>query len=385
MHIPDGFLSPAVWAPLDMAALPAVGWVARRAQKDTDERSIPLMGVMGAFVFAAQMINFPVGLGTSGHLVGGALLSIVLGPAAASVVLTAILVIQAFVFQDGGIMALGPNVFNMAIVGVLAGYLPYRLLGSRWKSGAIFLAGTTSVMASALLALSQLLLSGVRMPGHLLWASLGLFLASGLIEGAITIAAVRAIGRLNPAWVRDPKTAESRAWTVLAGAALVLVVAGVSGRVSGSGRNPATGSETGAAGCARMGSRAAHRLCGAGPAVGLGAEGRSGFGRHDPDLRRVRAHGTAVCPSKERLIASCCCRAVEPHDEPAARRGRPGQVRRTALLSDCCFNHAPTRHRRPSQSTLFCWLRERLSRAFPSWGCWKEPPWCCPLARPSPP
>ena len=117
MHIPDGFLSPAVWAPLDAAAIPAVGWIAHRAQKDTDERNIPLMGVMGAFVFAAQMINFPVGLGTSGHLVGGALLAIVLGPAAASVVLTSILVIQAFVFQDGGIMALGPNILNMAIVG----------------------------------------------------------------------------------------------------------------------------------------------------------------------------------------------------------------------------------------------------------------------------
>jgi cobalt/nickel transport system permease protein len=227
MHIPDGFLSPAVWATLDVAALPAVGWVARRAQRDTDERSIPLMGVIGAFVFAAQMINFPVGLGTSGHLVGGALLSIVLGPPAASVVLTAILVIQAFVFQDGGIMALGPNVFNMAIVGVLAAYLPYRLLGLRWKAGAIFLAGITSVMASALVALSQLLLSGVRMPGRLLWASLGFFFVSGLIEGAITVAAVRAIGRLNPNWVRDPKRAESRAWTVLAGAAVVLVIAGV--------------------------------------------------------------------------------------------------------------------------------------------------------------
>jgi len=227
MHIPDGFLSPAVWATLDVAALPAVGWVARRAQKDTDERSIPLMGVMGAFVFAAQMINFPVGLGTSGHLVGGALLAIVLGPAAASVVLTAILVIQAFVFQDGGIMALGPNVFNMAIIGVLAGYLPYRLLGTRWRAGAIFLAGTASVMASALMALSQLLLSGVRMPGNLLWVSLGLFLASGLIEGAITVAAVRAIGRLNPNWVRDSRRVESRAWIVLASAAIVLVVAGV--------------------------------------------------------------------------------------------------------------------------------------------------------------
>lgn len=227
MHIPDGFLSPAVWAPLDAAVVPAVGWIAHRAQKDTDERNIPLMGVMGAFVFAAQMINFPVGLGTSGHLVGGALLAIALGPAAASVVLTSILVIQAFVFQDGGIMALGPNILNMAIVGVLAGYLPYRLLAARWRAGAIFLAGAASVMASALLALSQLLLSGVRMPGKLLWISMGLFLASGLIEGAITVVAVRAIGRLNPAWVRDSKKSDSRAWTVLAVASVLLVVVGV--------------------------------------------------------------------------------------------------------------------------------------------------------------
>jgi len=76
---------------------------------------------MGAFVFAAQMINFPVGIGTSGHLVGGALLACTLGPAAACVVMSAILAIQALVFQDGGILALGPNVINMAIVGVLAG------------------------------------------------------------------------------------------------------------------------------------------------------------------------------------------------------------------------------------------------------------------------
>jgi ABC-type Co2+ transport system permease subunit len=85
----------------------------------------------------------------------------------------------------------------------------------------------TSVMASALLALSQLLMSGVRMPGNLLWVSIGLFVASGLVEGAITVAALRAIGRLNPNWVRDPRRAESRAWTVLAVASLVLVVVGV--------------------------------------------------------------------------------------------------------------------------------------------------------------
>src|SRR5580704_11214760 len=142
MHIPDGFLSPPVWATLDVLAVPAVALVAKKAERDSErsefgDRQIPLLGVMGAFVFAAQMINFPVGLGTSGHLVGGALLAIVLGPSAAAVVMTAILVIQAFVFQDGGVMALGANVINMAFIGVLAGYIPYRLGRSHWRSTAI--------------------------------------------------------------------------------------------------------------------------------------------------------------------------------------------------------------------------------------------------------
>src|SRR6185437_7169394 len=113
MHIPDNFLSPPVWATLDAIAIPAVTYVSRQAQKSTDTNRLALLGVMGAFVFAAQMINFPVGLGTSGHLVGAALLAYTLGPAAAGVVLTAILAVQALVFQDGGILSLGPNVINM--------------------------------------------------------------------------------------------------------------------------------------------------------------------------------------------------------------------------------------------------------------------------------
>src|SRR3989454_11632567 len=121
MHIPDGFLSAPVWATLDLAAIPAVGYLARRAQRGLGQTRVPLLGVMGAFVFAAQMINFPVGMGTTGHLVGGALLAFTLGPAAAAVVMSAILAIQALVFQDGGILALGSNIVNMAIVGVLAG------------------------------------------------------------------------------------------------------------------------------------------------------------------------------------------------------------------------------------------------------------------------
>src|ERR1700751_1842827 len=165
MHIHDGFLSPAVWAPLDAAAIPAVGWIAHRAQKDTDERNIPLMGVMGAFVFAAQMINFPVGMGTSGHLVGGALLAYALGPSFAVVAMTAILAVQAFVFQDGGVLALGANVFNMAIAGVLAGYLPIHIWGAtKHRKEAIFAGAFLSVMVSASLALGELLISGIAMP-----------------------------------------------------------------------------------------------------------------------------------------------------------------------------------------------------------------------------
>ena len=227
MHIPDGFLTPPVWGTLDVISAPAVAWVARRAQRETQDHRIPLLGVMGAFVFAAQMINFPVGPGTSGHLVGGALLAIVLGPAAAALVMTAILFLQALIFQDGGVLALGANVFNMALVGVLAGYLPYRLWSHSRRSAAIFASGAFSVMTSACLALGQLLISGVPMAGSVLWASLALFLVSALIEGAITVAAVRAMERLHPAWAAGPRPASSsRGLAAVAMAVLVLVVVG---------------------------------------------------------------------------------------------------------------------------------------------------------------
>jgi cobalt/nickel transport system permease protein len=235
MHIPDGFLSPPVWATLDVVSVPAVAYVARRAQRDSErndlgDRQIPLLGVMGAFVFAAQMINFPVGLGTSGHLVGGALMAIVLGPYAACVVMTAILAMQAFVFQDGGIMALGANVLNMAIVGVLAGYLPYRMWGSVWRRTAIFAGGALSVLASACMALSQLALSGVPIRGRVLWVSLGLFVISAVTEGAITLAAVQAIQRLNPRLFkrrRDQFGPGSMVLGAVAMAAVLLVTVGI--------------------------------------------------------------------------------------------------------------------------------------------------------------
>ncbi len=223
MHIPDGFLSTPVWAALDVVSLPVVGWAARRSGQDAAGHRVPLLGVMGAFVFAAQMINFPVGLGTSAHLVGGALLACVLGPASAVVTMTAILVLQALIFQDGGVLVLGANVFNMALAGVAAGYLPLRVWGR--TTAAIFAGGVLSVLVSGALALAELLASGVAVTPHLVWLACGLFLASGLAEGAITVAAVRAIERLRPDALAAAGIARTRAAVALA--ALLLAVAGV--------------------------------------------------------------------------------------------------------------------------------------------------------------
>src|SRR5262249_20119204 len=156
--------------------VPAVWYAARRAQRGFEQAQAPLLGVMGAFVFAAQLINFPVGAGTTGHLVGGALLAMTLGPAPASIVMTAILALQALVFQDGGVLALGANIANMALLGVLAGYLPFWLWGSTpWRRSSIFAGGALSVLVSGVLALSELLLSGVPMPGRMIAISLALF------------------------------------------------------------------------------------------------------------------------------------------------------------------------------------------------------------------
>jgi cobalt/nickel transport system permease protein len=225
MHIPDGFLSTPIWFALDATAVPAVGWITRRAKTEVDESRIPLLGVMGAFVFAAQMINFPVAPGTSNHLVGGALLAYALGPWAASLVMVAILAIQAFVFQDGGIMALGANTINMALAGVWAATIPYRRFGGSRAS--IFLGAWLSVMVSGCLALSELLISGVPIPSALVAASTGVFCVSALIEGAITVAVLQAIERINPGWVRRPVGQRNRAAGVFLSMAIILVVFGV--------------------------------------------------------------------------------------------------------------------------------------------------------------
>jgi cobalt/nickel transport system permease protein len=228
MHIPDGILTIPVWAALNAVAAPCVGLAVRRAKRGLAEGQAPLLGVVGAFVFAAQRMNFPVGFGTSGHLLGGALLAMTLGPGAATIVLTAILILQALLFQDGGLLALGSNVMNMAVLGVWAGWLPYRMLSAGgWRTAGVFMGGLLSVMASAAAAVLELRLSGAAMSTAVVGVSSAVFLVTGVMEGLITVAVVQAVERLNPGWMRKPAGVPSRSAGLLVTLALVMMVGGV--------------------------------------------------------------------------------------------------------------------------------------------------------------
>src|ERR1019366_8975432 len=123
-----------------------VGFALRRVRRELPPRKIPLLGLSAAFLFAAQMVNFPVAGGTSGHLIGGALVAALLGPSAAVVVVATVLIVQCFLFADGGVVALGRNLFNMGLVATLSGYAIYRIVqhlppGTRGRVAAMMFAG----------------------------------------------------------------------------------------------------------------------------------------------------------------------------------------------------------------------------------------------------
>jgi cobalt/nickel transport system permease protein len=196
MHAPDGFLSLPVSAASYVIAAAVVAYAIRRTTREMYERQVPLMGVMGAFIFAAQMLNFPVAGGTSGHLLGGALAAILLGPWAAVLVLTSVLAIQALVFQDGGLITLGANILNMGVIGVFVGYGTYRtarfLFGGRnWALlGGATLAGWLSVVVASLACAVELGLSGTSTYAVAFGAMGGIHALIGIGEGLITAAAL---------------------------------------------------------------------------------------------------------------------------------------------------------------------------------------------------
>ncbi len=191
MHIPDGFIGPGTAVVTYAASAGMVALGARKTRQELGERRVPLMGVMAAFIFAAQMINFKVAGGTSGHLLGAALAAILLGPWAGSLVITAVLIVQALIFQDGGIMALGANVLNMAVVGIWVAWGTYRGLGrlipgERWLWPRAILAAWLSVVVAATAASLELAISGVSPLSVVLPAMVGVHILIGIGEGLIT-------------------------------------------------------------------------------------------------------------------------------------------------------------------------------------------------------
>jgi cobalt/nickel transport system permease protein len=212
MHIPDGFLDAKTAVTTGVISAVGVGLALRQVRRELPPRRVPLLGLAAAFLFAAQMVNFPVAGGTSGHLVGGALVAALLGPSAAIVVVTTVLIVQCFLFADGGVTALGANIFNMGIVNAVVGYAIYRLV-SRWLPGA-----RGRVTALAFAAWCATVLAAICCAGELAWsgtvawsagfpAMAGVHMLIGVGEGLISALVFQAIQRTRPELVIE--TAET--------------------------------------------------------------------------------------------------------------------------------------------------------------------------------
>jgi cobalt/nickel transport system permease protein len=215
MHVPDGFLSTPVALSCAALAVAGVGAAASRSRALLGSRAVPRMGVTAAFVFSAQMINFPVAGGTSGHLVGGALAAVLLGPSAAVIAMTAVLVMQCLVFGDGGLLALGANVLNMAVLHPIVGFAVYRaILGragpdrvpsaARRIASIAFASWVATVVAAATCA-GELALSGVVASAVVFPAMVAIHVAIGLGEALIAALVLAAILRLRPELVDRPR------------------------------------------------------------------------------------------------------------------------------------------------------------------------------------
>jgi cobalt/nickel transport system permease protein len=204
MHIPDGFLSTLVSLLLWVVSILVIGYALKRVNTDLGERQVPLMGVLAAAIFAGQMLNFTVIGGTSGHLMGAAIATILLGPWAAILVMTCVVAIQALIFQDGGLLVMGANIFNMGIIGVSVAYFAYqtvkRLTGGR--SGGIlaggFIAGWLSIVITALAVALQLALSNTSPADIAVPAMAAIHALIGIGEGLITLGALAFVNSTRP-------------------------------------------------------------------------------------------------------------------------------------------------------------------------------------------
>lgn len=206
MHVPDGFLDAPTSVATGAVAVAGIGLALRGARRELDDRTAPLVGLVAAFVFATQMINFPVGAGTSGHLLGGALAAVLVGPWTAVLCISTVLVVQCLLFADGGITALGTNITLMALVGVAAGWLVFTLLqrvlpkrlGTVAPAAAV---GALLSVPTAALAFTLLYAVGGEAPvplDALVTAMLGWHTVIGIGEALITGLAISAVIAVRP-------------------------------------------------------------------------------------------------------------------------------------------------------------------------------------------
>jgi cobalt/nickel transport system permease protein len=204
MHIPDGFLDLQTAAVTAVLAGVGIAIALRDVRRRLPSRRVPLIGLAAAFVFAAQMLNFPVAAGTSGHLIGAVLVCVLLGPAAAVIVMTTVLVLQCLMFADGGVTALGANVLNLGVIAPTVGYAVYtavRRIGPRGLRTLLLAAGFAawcSTLAAALACAVQLAASGTVPLNLALPAMSGVHMLIGLGEAVITMLVVAVIARARP-------------------------------------------------------------------------------------------------------------------------------------------------------------------------------------------
>ncbi|MEV0277730.1 energy-coupling factor ABC transporter permease [Streptomyces sp. NPDC050610] len=260
MHVPDGFIDAPVSLATGAVAAAAVAVSLRGARRELDERTAPLAGLVAAFIFAVQMLNFPVAAGTSGHLLGGALAAILVGPYTGVLCISVVLLMQGVLFADGGLTALGVNITDMALTTTVVAYALFRLLLAvlpRRRSGvtaAAFVAALVSVPAAAVVFTALYALGGTTdiAIGKVFTAMVGVHVLIGIGEAAITALTVGAVVAVRPDLVHGAKGLAARLEirpSGAAGGAPAGTVVGAAGTVAGAeGPVPAAGTVSGAGG-----------------------------------------------------------------------------------------------------------------------------------------
>lgn len=230
MHIPDGFFNVATSLGAGVVSAAGVTAGVRHSARTLEERRAPLVGLVAAFIFAVQMLNFPVAAGTSGHLLGGTLAAVLVGPWAGMLAMTVVMIVQALVFADGGILALGLNVLNMAIVAPMAGYglfVAIRRVAARTRRGIAAAAGVAAFLSVPVAAAAFVVEYAIGGTGDapvrtVFAAMIGVHTLIGIGEGLITAMVLGAVLASRPDLVH--------------GAAGLPAVARTSGPAAGGGR-----------------------------------------------------------------------------------------------------------------------------------------------------